>query len=358
MEPFIIFYILMALVIGIIFSIMSLPSEDYSNKSDSIKSDEVDQPKTQSNNSSDKTVIKKIEQKKPPTYSNSNFHFNEKDELGREMYIFRNVKGRFAVYKKFTLSGSIHIVKVFSKYSQAESFIYKGIHNNKNMTMSSKSKKIKRITKLERKSSNNKVESTFSVPLNSKIKIKFIEETHEYFVNGEKVISVTELIDKYSRELNIYNDYANVPQHVLRKAAIKGEAMHKEIELYEKSGAESHSIEFYNYKKLKKKLKFKVHHNEIMVAIKNSSGKFVAAGRLDMLISIGNQLGIIDIKRTSKFYEDKVTAQINLYKLGLMHTYGIDAEKMMCIRLREDISEYYSINNDTNKIFRVLDSIS
>lgn len=193
--------------------------------------------------------------------------------------------------------------------------------------------------------------------LSTSIDIKFIEDTHEYYVNGKKVISVSELINTYASDLNIFNDYANVPDHVLRRAALKGEALHKEIEDFEKTGYESESVEFYNYKKIKQKLKFNVKHSEIMVAIKNSSGEFVAAGRLDMLVSFGSKVGIIDIKRTWKFYRDKVTAQVNLYRLGLLHTYGIKADELRCIRLREAVAENYIIKSDEKNIMRVLDSI-
>jgi hypothetical protein len=193
--------------------------------------------------------------------------------------------------------------------------------------------------------------------LTTNVNIKFIEDTHEYYVNGRKVISVSELINRYSSELNIYNDYANVPSHVLRKAALKGEALHKEIEDYEKTGFESGSVEFYNYKTIKQKLKFNVKHSEIMVAIKNSSGDFVAAGRLDMLVTFGSKVGIIDVKRTWKFYRDKVTAQVNLYRLGLLHTYGINASVLMCIRLRESIAENHIIKNDETNITNVVDLI-
>lgn len=193
--------------------------------------------------------------------------------------------------------------------------------------------------------------------LSTKIDIKFVKKTHQYYVNGKKVMSVSELINRYSSELNIYNDYANVPSHVLRRAAFKGEALHKEIEDFEKRGVESNSVEFYNYKKIKQRLKFNVKHSEIMVAIKNSSGEFVAAGRLDMLVTFGSKVGIIDIKRTWKFYRDKVTAQVNLYRLGLLHTYGITANELMCIRLRESIAERHFIKKEEISIRTVLDLI-
>ena len=237
------------------------------------------------------------------------------------------------------------------KISQSNSFNTKGIQK-----ISKTSKSL--ITKNEiNQAEINKDLSNSLIKLNTSINIEFINESHEYYVNGKKVISVTELIDKYSNHLGIYNDYAKIPDYVLRRAAIKGEALHKEIEYFEKSGKESNSLEFLNYKKIKKKLNFKVKHSEIMVAIKNSKGEFVAAGRLDMLVKFGSSVGIIDVKRTWKYYSDKVTAQVNLYKLGLQHTYGVNATELHCIRLREAIAENHSIKNDEPRILKVLDLI-
>jgi hypothetical protein len=190
-----------------------------------------------------------------------------------------------------------------------------------------------------------------------KHKVKFIEGSHEYFVDGKKVMSVTEILDKYSDHLDIFNDYANIPLFVLQRAAEKGTKLHKEIELFEKNNTMNDSIELRNYIKLKKELGFKVKFNEILVVIKNNFDQVVAAGRLDMVIEKDGQAGIIDIKRTSKFYYQKVTAQINLYKIGLLYTYGIEASQLYCLRLREDVAEAHKIDDETHKIYEVLDLI-
>lgn len=65
--------------------------------------------------------------------------------------------------------------------------------------------------------------------------VVFHEESHEYFVDGVKVPSVTEILGRYSR-LHGLDDYADIPQDVLRRAAARGTALHKEIEEYEKQG--------------------------------------------------------------------------------------------------------------------------
>jgi hypothetical protein len=190
-----------------------------------------------------------------------------------------------------------------------------------------------------------------------KHRVKFIKDSHEYFVDGKKVMSVTEILDRYANHLDIDNDYANIPQFVLQRAAEKGTKLHKDIELFEKNKRQSGSIELKNYIKLKKELGFKVKFNELMVVIKNNYDQVVAAGRLDMVIDIGGELGIIDIKRTSKFYSKKVTAQINLYKMGLAYTYGLDAKQLFCLRLREDVAEAHRIEDETYRLYEILDLI-
>ena len=219
-----------------------------------------------------------------------------------------------------------------------------------------KSKK-RSISSTKVKTKKTLVGSQFKLKPIVKHKVKFLENTHEYFVDGKKVMSVTEILDKYSDYLDIYNDYANIPQFVLQRAAEKGTKLHKDIELFEQNKKVSDSIELRNYKKLKKELGFKVKFNEILVVIKNNFDQVVAAGRLDMVIEKDGQAGIIDIKRTSKFYYQKVTAQINLYKIGLSYTYGIDASQLYCLRLRDDLAEAHKIDDETHKIYEVLDLI-
>ncbi len=322
--------------------------------SDSSNSNSVDQSISKTNETTTTNSSLKIDkyiptpkEKKPDQENYVNYLdspvFNQKNELEFIKEINSKVQNGI-VYSK----GKKQIVPSIKKKS------YKQDHNK--LTKKSKPNKslkrgFKEVGKPNKRALNNLKE------LKPTVDIQFIEDTHEYYVDGKKVISVSELISRYSSDLNIEDDYGNVPSHVLRKAAIKGEALHKEIENYEKNGYESGSIEFYNYKIIKQKLNFYVKHSEIMVAIKNSSGDFVAAGRLDMLVTFGSKVGIIDIKRTWKFYRDKVTAQVNLYRLGLLHTYGINASELMCIRLRETIAEKHTIKNDATNIMKVIDLI-
>jgi hypothetical protein len=346
MDGFIILYIL---IVGGLASFFILNGV-VSNSSDSRSIDQSDKKIKDNTNSSVKSgkfkpilKEKKMNQENYVNYLESQIlhkkrevkFINEIDaEVQNELRDFEQKKAVITSFKKKT------------KNKQAVNKLRKNSNPKK-----SEKRVIKKGEVPTKKTLNNVYE------LATKVNITFIKDTHEYYVNGKKVISVSELINRYSLDLNIDDDYINVPGHVLRKAAIKSEALRKEIEEYEKNGFESDSVEFDNYRTIKQKLKFNVKHSEIMVAIKNSSGDFVAAGRLDMLVNFGSKVGIIDIKRTWKFYRDKVTAQVNLYRLGLLHTYGINASVLMCIRLRESIAENHIIKNDETNIMNVIDLI-
>ena len=211
-----------------------------------------------------------------------------------------------------------------------------------------------KVSSFEKKKPTRRVQNIEFEIINDH-KVSFIDETHEYIVDGVKVFSVSEILKMHASFFNISDDYANIPEDVLRRAAEKGTKLHSEIENYEKFGKLSSSIEFKNYLKLKKELKFSVKESEKIILLSNSSGKVVGAGRMDMLINLDGDDVILDIKRTYRFYRSKVTAQTNLYKLGYNQTYGSSVSKLMCMRLREFDAEIYHIKDDLKKAKDVLE---
>ena len=164
--------------------------------------------------------------------------------------------------------------------------------------------------------------------------VVFHEESHEYFVDGVKVPSVTEILGRYSR-LHGLDDYADIPQDVLRRAAARGTALHKEIEEYEKQGVRGFSEEFGNYLPLKIRHGVKVVASELPVLIFGDSGKPVCAGRLDLLATINGDAALGDIKRTSRLYPKKVSLQLNLYRIGCIQSYGKACDRLFVMRLRK-----------------------
>jgi hypothetical protein len=159
-------------------------------------------------------------------------------------------------------------------------------------------------------------------------------------VDGAYVPSITQVMKMYGP-----NIYSNVPADVLARAAARGTAMHNTIERYEAFGISSYSPELEGYKRLKSTYGLTPIGMEAMVVISDELGKPLCAGRLDFLLFTGrpNSLAIMDLKRTSTYHVNNVATQLNLYKKGFEQCFGITIEKLVCLRLREYVAEYYNV---------------
>jgi len=177
--------------------------------------------------------------------------------------------------------------------------------------------------------------------------VEFDELNHAYYVDGIRVLSVSQICKLENQEM-----YLGVDQQTLNNAARKGQGLHKTLELYEQEGIIDHrSQELSNYIEIKKKLNLKMQHTERMVLIE-IDGKVVCAGRFDLMGTIEGIPALIDFKRTSQIHHDYVKLQLNLYALGLKQSYGDIVSKLMMIRLRFnevdvvpfDIDEDYALS--------------
>jgi ATP-dependent exoDNAse (exonuclease V) beta subunit len=176
-------------------------------------------------------------------------------------------------------------------------------------------------------------ESIFTTEQIKGYQVVFEPIEHKYFVNGKIVPSISQICKMENPDL-----YNGIDQATLNRAAAKGVSLHEEIENYELHGEMGYTTEFHNYLKVKKHYGFKKELTEHMVIIE-IDGKVVCAGRFDLLARMNGENLLIDFKRTSQIHQKYVTLQLNLYRLGLMQSYGIDIQKLMLIRLRYDAIE-------------------
>lgn len=60
------------------------------------------------------------------------------------------------------------------------------------------------------------------------------------------------------------------------------------------------------------------------------------------------ETGIADIKTVSALNKEKIAYQLNLYRIGLMQSYGVDAKFLKIIHLRDGIRKFIDspINED------------
>ena len=133
--------------------------------------------------------------------------------------------------------------------------------------------------------------------------LEFNEEKHEYTLDGKKLISVTQLMQKHG----LAPSYAGVATEVLNAKAERGSLIHKEIEDFIKNkeiGFTEEMMEFKNYaegRKLKQLTSEQKVHNDIV------------AGTIDLIFRDGRTPIIADIKTTYKLHLEAVSWQLSIY---------------------------------------------
>ena len=139
--------------------------------------------------------------------------------------------------------------------------------------------------------------------------VVFDDATHTYTVNGVPYISVTTLI----KHFGLSADYTGIPLDVLQKAADKGKAIHKALELYvngdqSQLGTLSELDMFHNYITtrgidLSQAESEKVYYNH----------KYRIAGTIDFRYIEDNTKVVADFKTTSTLHVDTVAWQLSIY---------------------------------------------
>lgn len=161
--------------------------------------------------------------------------------------------------------------------------------------------------------------------------LEYFDDTHTYLYDGLMLPSVSQILGTKYR-----NEYASVPPAVLNNAAKRGTAVHKAIENYNNSGYDDGSEAVRNFKFLQKQYGFEVLDSELpLVLFKNDMP--IACGRLDMTMLMDGETGIADIKTVSSLNKEKIAYQLNLYRIGLMQSYGVDAKFLKIIHIRNGI---------------------
>lgn len=130
--------------------------------------------------------------------------------------------------------------------------------------------------------------------------IRFIEETHQYWLGDKELISVTTLMQKHG----LAPSYDGVPENVLNAKAKRGTLIHKEIEDYCVKGEIGFTDELMLFIDYVNENGIKVLFNELLVH------NDLVAGTIDLIIS-GNT--IADIKTTSTLHLEAVSWQLSIY---------------------------------------------
>ena len=167
--------------------------------------------------------------------------------------------------------------------------------------------------------------------------LEYLDDIHQYIVDGICVPSITQCL-----KFKFGNKYASVDASTLQRASEKGTEAHRAIEEYCKTGKESELPELRNFKFLQKQYGFTVIENEtpVILSLENEP---ICAGRLDMVLMMNDQIGLADIKRTSVLDKEYLAYQLNLYRIAYRQSYGIEAEFLRGLHLREDVRKFVQI---------------
>lgn len=167
--------------------------------------------------------------------------------------------------------------------------------------------------------------------------LEFLQDGHIYLIDGIKVKSITQIL-----KTRFGGKYKAVDEKTLQAAADKGTEIHSAVEMWCKKGIESDLPELRGFKWLMKQYGFKVLKNEIPVILFEENEP-IAAGRLDLVLEMGGQIGGADIKRTSTLDKEYLGFQLNLYRIAYRQTYGIEWEFLRGVHLRDDVRKFVEI---------------
>lgn len=162
-------------------------------------------------------------------------------------------------------------------------------------------------------------------------KVIFRESDHTYWLGEKQLISVTQLLKKHG----LSTDYSMIKADVLQKAADKGNAVHKEIEDYNKNGEAGFTSELADYINITDELGFVADDSEVILPCGDIPDSEIdnhfMAGTTDLIGFIGDSVVLADIKTTAKPDIKACAWQLSLYE----HLYGTKFDKMYMFHLGE-----------------------
>ena len=167
--------------------------------------------------------------------------------------------------------------------------------------------------------------------------VSFDAEAHRYFLNGNELSGITGILHKH-----IFPDqYKDIPQFVLDRAAERGTMVHESIELLDAGFEPAESTpEIENYKRIKADNGLKTIANEYIV----TDGEHFASG-IDLVFTNGGKNIILaDIKTTSVLNKEYVAWQLSIYAYFFkLQNPDLKVSKLYALWLRGDKSEFAEV---------------
>lgn len=179
--------------------------------------------------------------------------------------------------------------------------------------------------------------------------LEYFDDGHIYLVDGIQVPSITEML-----KVKFGHKYDGIPTATLNKAAERGTRVHASIEDYVHGKAPVPCEELTSFKFLEFMHRFKVVGSEIMVIL-FSNGEPIAAGRLDLVLSMHGEIGGADIKTTSVLDKEYLFYQLNMYRTAYIQSYGVEWTFLKGIHLRRDKRKMVDIPIDPSATWEIVE---
>ena len=145
--------------------------------------------------------------------------------------------------------------------------------------------------------------------------ITYDDATHTYTRNNAVYIPVNDLLGKYGYRA----DYAGIPTNVLANAAARGKQVHKDLELFIKTGTHGvgtiPEVDLFNQYVTLRMIDLTTAKSELVVFDDN----YQVAGTVDFQYLDGNEDIIADFKTTSSLHLEAVSWQLSVYAYLITH---------------------------------------
>ncbi len=178
--------------------------------------------------------------------------------------------------------------------------------------------------------------------------VSFDAEAHRYFLNGNELQGITGLLHKH-----IFPDqYKDIPQFVLDRAAERGTMVHESIELLDAGFEPAESTpELENYKRIKAENGLSTVANEYLV----TDNEHFASG-IDLVLSDKeDNIILADIKTTSVLNKEYVCWQLSIYSyLFELQNPELKVSKLYALWLCGDKSEFAEVERIDTAIVKDL----
>lgn len=176
--------------------------------------------------------------------------------------------------------------------------------------------------------------------------VVFNEEEHTYTLGGKQLHGITGML---SRQL-FADKYKDIPEYILKRAAERGTAIHKDCEFVDATGLEPQTTEGKNYLELRKD--FNVIANEYTV----SDNEYFASN-IDCVWEKDDEVILADIKTTAHLDKEYLSWQLSIYAyLFELQNPELKVSGLYGVWLKDDKKQLVTINRrPTEEIIKLME---